>query len=171
MYAKQKASRKLIVSAAVILLLVGSLGAFALLRSETPETTPSGVTLAPATPEERKSSEDNKARIVEEEKQRSNSGDSSQSASSKRQVSVTVTSATAESVNAYVTGVFEEGGTCTATFTQGSTTISRTSVGFGNVSYTQCAPIAPSLPSTSGWSVKVNYSSAAAEGTSQAYSF
>jgi hypothetical protein len=73
-------------------------------------------------------------------------------------------------INAFVTGVFEDDGTCTATLTQGAQTITRTSVGFKNASYTQCTPINLSAANlgTSPWSVVVSYSSGTASGSSQA---
>lgn len=128
-------------------------------------TTPSGVKLAPATAQEKKEVNQNKAKIVQEQQS------SNTTTTGKKQVSITITSASSSSVNAYVTGVFEDNGMCSATFTQGTTAITRTSSGFSNVSYTQCTPITPNLPNNDGWSVVVKYSSDAAEGTSQAQSF
>lgn len=72
-------------------------------------------------------------------------------------------------VNAYVTGIFEEGGTCTATLTKGSKTITKTSTGFQNASYTQCAPmdLTGSSIESGDWSVVVSYSSSTASGKSE----
>lgn len=70
-------------------------------------------------------------------------------------------------------GVFEEGGTCTATFVKDGETRSKTSVGFQNSSYTQCAPIdlEPGFLTKGTWSVVVSYASPKAEGASISKNF
>jgi hypothetical protein len=137
-------------------------------RSTMTPVTPQGGNLATATEEEKQQAADNKDRIVEEQNNKPQPTQNSPTPTpAKKQVTVTITNANKDTVNAYVSGIFEDGGTCTATFTQGSTVVTRTSTGFKNVSYTQCAPIAPNLPSGGTWSVVVSYSSAAAEGTSK----
>jgi cytoskeletal protein RodZ len=85
--------------------------------------------------------------------------------SGKRAVTPRITSTEGSQVYAYVPGVFEDGGTCTATFTQGTQKIVKTSQGFANATYTSCSPI--SRPS-GAWTVIVSYSSSTAEGSSQA---
>lgn len=76
--------------------------------------------------------------------------------------SLVITEANGSVVRFYVNGVFEDGGTCTATATQGPQTVTRTSTGFKNVSYTQCPPIQWNLPSGS-WEVVVKYKSDTAD--------
>ncbi|MBX4197681.1 hypothetical protein KW801_03995 [Candidatus Saccharibacteria bacterium] len=79
-------------------------------------------------------------------------------------VSVVITEATSSTVKAYVIGVFEDGGSCTATASNGSQTVSGSSTGFQNVSYTQCPPISWSSALGAGqWTVTVNYKSATAQ--------
>lgn len=87
----------------------------------------------------------------------------------KKQVKPTITHADKTTVNAYVTGVFEDGGTCTVTLTQGNQTITKTSTGFQNASYTQCTPISLTDAGLSEgvWTVIVSYSSSTAEGKSE----
>jgi cytoskeletal protein RodZ len=71
----------------------------------------------------------------------------------------------------YVPGVFEEGGTCTYTFTKGSLKVEKTTQGFANVSNTGCAnlTLARSEFSQAGeWSLVLSYSSPAAKGSSAA---
>jgi len=85
----------------------------------------------------------------------------------KKSVQPIISYADKTTVNAYVPGIFEDGGVCTATFTQGSQTVSKTSEGFQNASYTQCAPFNSNLGSGE-WSVTVKYSSTNAEGSSTA---
>ena len=129
---------------------------------------PSGVKLKPATKEEKKEADQKKEEIVKEQSQQEAPPPTP---SGKKQVSVVITNASASSVNAYVSGIFEEGGTCSAIFTQGSMSITRTSQGFANVSYTQCAPITPNLSTGGSWSVVVSYNSASAEGKSEPQTF
>jgi len=88
---------------------------------------------------------------------------------SKKNVSPMVSGADRSTITAYVVGVFEEGGTCTATITQGATSFNKTSIGFGNSSYTQCMPIdisSGAIDDTKKWTVVVSYNSSAAIGTS-----
>lgn len=159
---KSSRSRVILVSFAIIAAIGIGYGIYhyAVKPDPVPET-PSGVKLAPPTEEEKQQSEDSKQKIVDQQ------ANSDTQNGGKKQVTVTITNATTDNVSSYVSGVLEDGGTCTATFTQGSTTVTRTSSGFSNVSYTQCAPITPSLPSGGSWSVTIKYSSPTSEGTSQ----
>jgi hypothetical protein len=91
---------------------------------------------------------------------------SSTPSSGQKQVTPIITSASSTEVRAYVTGVFEDGGTCTATVTNGAQKHTFTSTGVANSNYTQCAPIELTSISGSGWSVVVSYSSSAASGQS-----
>ncbi|CAN5402529.1 hypothetical protein BH10PAT3_BH10PAT3_4000 [soil metagenome] len=88
---------------------------------------------------------------------------------SKKKVTPVVSGADKNSVSAYVLGIFEDGGTCTTSITQGSQTFTRSSSGFENSSYTQCMPIDISsgmIDGTKKWTLTVSYTSALAEGTS-----
>lgn len=89
--------------------------------------------------------------------------------SGKKQVTPVITEADENQVTAYVPGIFEDGGTCTATFSHGSTTLTKTSQGFANATYTNCTPfnLGNSFFNATGqWSVTVAYKSASSEGTS-----
>jgi len=161
---KKRLNIKALAIMGIAVLVVGG-GVYAYIRHRDqpkPISAPAGVNLAPATPQEKAESQQNKERIVQQQ------ATTPPTTSTKKSVGVVITNASMTSVNAYVTGVFEDGGVCTATFTQGTTTITKTSTGFSNVSYTQCPPITPNLPNTDPWSVTMSYSSATAEGTSQA---
>jgi hypothetical protein len=83
-------------------------------------------------------------------------------------VAPVITSADSTSVKAFIQGVVEDGGTCTAKLSQGATNLTFTSDGFVNASYTSCAPIniTPAL-SKGSWTVTVSYSSSKAAGTSK----
>lgn len=146
----------------VVLLAIGFTG-YKIFYHKSSPTTADGkpVNLDPPTSENKAQTDARKDAIVEGEAQVKNnpSGSTKQSA-------VIITEATSNGVRAYVTGVFEEGGVCTASATMGSQIVTKTSQGFQNASYTQCAPINWDVPLNAGsWIIKVTYKSAAAEGT------
>lgn len=148
----------------VVVVVVAASGVYVLHQHNRPKnvvTTSSGVNLAPATEQEKQESADSKDKLSQPAPQPTTIS------SGKKQVTITITYVKADSIRAYATGVFEDGGVCTATFIQGTTTVTRTSSGFENVSYTQCAPITPNLPNTGTWTVVVSYNSSNATGTSQ----
>lgn len=119
------------------------------------------INLNPPTDQEKKDAEENKKSLAEEP------SPPSPTANGKKQVTPEISSATRSEVRAFVSGIFEDGGTCTATATKaGESSITAAKKGFKNVSYTQCEPIIWSLPD-SGWVVVVSYSSNTAEGQSE----
>ncbi|RTK95171.1 hypothetical protein EKI60_01805 [Candidatus Saccharibacteria bacterium] len=170
---KKTTSRKKLAIAGALVILVagGSVAVWELSnRDSDPASTERKPTInyGPATDTEKKEADANKDRIVKEQEQ---NNPSPETPSGKKAVTPTITSTTG-SIKAYVSGIFEEGGTCTATFSKGDSKLSRTSVGFQNVSYTQCAPIdiSDGFLSPGTWSLVVSYSSATAEGSSGAQS-
>lgn len=73
-------------------------------------------------------------------------------------------------ISATINGVYEDGGTCTATITQGEKVVTVSSKGFADATTTSCTPIRidrSEFGSAGEWSVVVSYSSDAAEGQSQ----
>lgn len=143
---------------------------------------PTGTATGQSTPQNTSSNNINYGPPTQQEKdaaqvhkdQLANQSVSSNSSSSTgiKQVTPIITSINPDgaSVYAYVLGVFEEGGTCTAVAQKGSTTITGQSAGFQNSNYTSCYPISFSTPLTKGsWSVTVNYSSSTAKGSSNPY--
>ncbi len=88
-------------------------------------------------------------------------------------MTVVITAQSSSSVNAYVSGVIEDGGACTATFTKDGSNFSNSSASIANVSYTQCAPIRPDTNKLSSgtWKVTVSYKSETAEGVSTPATF
>jgi hypothetical protein len=124
----------------------------------------------PPTEEEKAQADTHKDELVDrmnEEKKQSESA-------TKKQVAPVITNVGQSGddirIMGYVAGIFEDNGTCTATFTRGSLTVTRTSDGFTNVSTTDCAPIsAPgsAFPEGGEWQVILSYTSAAAAGSSQ----
>jgi hypothetical protein len=95
--------------------------------------------------------------------------DKNAQASGKKSVTPVITSTSKNPVTIYgqVSGVFENGGTCTASFTQSDKApVTASSQGIENASYTTCPPItAPPLDGGT-WQVTLNYNSATAQGTS-----
>lgn len=141
-------------------------------QMDSPETAASEpINFDPPTATEQQDAEETKDRIVSEQENSSSTPNPGQpqSPGSKKGVTPTITEASRSVVKVYVTGIFEEGGTCTATFTKGSQTLTKSSDGFQNASYTQCAPIELSgnFLSSGKWSVTVKYSSSVSEGTSE----
>ena len=162
--------KRLLVTLAILMVFAGGSGAVWVAKNRantdsSPEARKPTINYTPGTATEKKETEDNKDRIVNEQQQ---TPASSSDTGNKKTVTPIITSSTG-SVRGSVNGIFEEGGTCTATFKKSDTTLTRTSAGFQNVSYTQCAPIAinDGFLSPGTWSVTLSYSSATAEGTSQ----
>jgi hypothetical protein len=87
--------------------------------------------------------------------------------SGKKQITPVIINADQSGVNAQISGIFEDNGTCTAraVFGSSSNTVTKSSAGFGNASYTNCTPISWSL-SAGTWTVTVSYSSPTSSGTS-----
>ncbi len=70
---------------------------------------------------------------------------------------------------AYVTGVSEEGGSCTLTATHGDQTVSKTVSASQNSSTTDCRAFLiarDQFPSSGDWEIKISYKSDSASGTS-----
>lgn len=170
---KTKANRnkKLLIGSIVTVSVIGLSAGFFIYKSRDNQpvnevTTDTGQTVnyTPATTEEKKEAEDKKEEIVKQKDQKENTTSPS---TGKVVVKPTITNTTG-SINAYVSGIFEEGGTCTAIFTKDSTTLTKTAAGFQNVSYTQCAPIdvEPGFLSPGQWTIIVKYVSDKSEGSS-----
>jgi len=123
---------------------------------DTPSDTITSGATAEQVKEEEAANAASKAAIINDSKPSDNNSPPPTSIKS----SVVISSATSSGVSAYVTGVFEEEGACTVTATQDSKSYTKTSTGFQNASYTQCAPIIWDAALTSGtWSIVVIYES------------
>jgi cytoskeletal protein RodZ len=164
-------SKKTLIIVLVILITLAGI-VYAKHRNSSNENNPSGNTAAtankqsinynPPTDQEKKDTEAHKQNLENPPPPPPTTS------SGKVQVTPTITSYDSGKVYALVTGVFEEGGTCTATATKsGSQPVIGTSEGFGNSNYTSCTPISLSLPAGT-WSLTVSYSSTKAEGKSEA---
>jgi len=117
---------------------------------------------------------------VDQNKAALGSGSNNQSGTStdgKRSVSVVISYADLSGddvqVNSYVSGIFEDGGTCTLTLTNGSKTVTKTGQGAGDASHTDCAPfsIPQSELGSGSWKAVVSYSSNDADGASSPANF
>ena len=125
------------------------------------------------TEQEKADSEAHKDDIVKQQNEdKQNQGNGSQD---QKTVTPIITDAsqngTSIRVAGYVSGIFEDGGTCTITITKGTAKITKTAQAFANVSTTQCSPVTidrSEFPDAGQWQVTLAYNSAAAKGTSQA---
>lgn len=158
----KKLNRKtLLLGAAILLFLVLASSGWVYWHKSSQPTITSGDDLSPAAAADKQEIADRKNQIVQDQKNQT-----SLQNSGTKNISVIITEASATDVRGYANGVFEDGGICTATATYGSQTFSRTSTGFGNVSYTQCAPINWNPPLSRGtWTVNLSYKSAMASGS------
>jgi cytoskeletal protein RodZ len=165
-----KLSKSLVI---VVLVLVLGVGAYALLHNKqngsssssnkSGNSSPnSNINYGPPTDAEKQETQSHK-----DELSQNNPPSPPPTSSGKKAVTPVITSATHSQINAYVPGIFEDGGTCTATLTKGSNKITKSSQGFANVSYTSCVPIDVSA-SGGTWTITVVYNSKTAEGSSQA---
>lgn len=165
-------SKKLVLLLLILALSTLVIGGFLFYENRntaknTGEANPEGtevINLDPPTENDRRAVEQHKEELASQQ-QVSNAN--SPAPGQKKQVYPVITSALKTEIRAYVPSIVEDGGTCTATATQGSQTVIKTSEGFGDASTTQCAPIIISLGSGT-WSVIVTYSSSTAEGKSRA---
>ncbi|MBX4197078.1 hypothetical protein KW801_00795 [Candidatus Saccharibacteria bacterium] len=111
------------------------------------------VNLNPPTQDQKNDGESHKNSITQKDDQIKDGG------SPNSQATVVITEKSSTVIRAYISGVLEDGGTCTATATApGQATVSASSTGFKNVSYTQCAPINWNL-SSGDWTITLSYKS------------
>lgn len=170
---RRKASKKIILAVLTACIVVGSIAYIVYAQQNKQPTKPSKpITYSGPSEQDKKDAADNKKEVAAQqtiENQPSSSG------SQKKQVNPVITNARQSdqqiTINAYISGVFEEGGTCTAVATKGSSVVTHKSNAFADATTTSCAPIfidRSAFPDSGSWSVVVNYSSNSAEGKSQA---
>jgi len=170
-----------LVAVALVLVLAAGGGVYALQRRSdkaatvpppaAPAVAPNTVNNAPATAAEKKAAEDNKDRLIQEIKDQANGTPTSQTVAPVITELRQGASGADVSVNAYVSGVFEDGGTCTVTATQGTDSITATSQAFANATTTDCAPITiarSKFGKTGDWSFVVSYNSDTSKGQTKA---
>ncbi len=128
------------------------------------EPAPGGINLDPPTDEDKAAVEENKDKLSDQP-----------STAPAPKGSATVVIARSEQysdieITAYVSNLFEDGGTCTLTLKNGSHTISRQSTGFQDARKTTCPAFSiprSEFPVTGAWKITVSYSSAAANGSAE----
>jgi cytoskeletal protein RodZ len=166
--------RPLLTLGIVLALLLGGGLAYAQLKSNQPSNQPASnasdrqsgdyINLTPPTEQDKNDAAQNKKNLAND-----TPSPPSTVPDGKKEVTPVITNASTSEVRAYVPGIFEDGGTCKATATKGSQTVTKSSAGFADVNKTSCVPIKWSLAG-SGWSVILSYSSSTAQGKSEAYS-
>lgn len=148
----------------------GKINLFGAKKTEQPVIAPGEVNYNPPTEEEQQAADEQKEAITKEQEQPSNpTTPTNPQTGTKKAVKPVVTRSGGGEVAGFIPGIVENGGTCTATFTSGSNTVTKTSQGFANASTTNCTPISYAGSGvTAGWSVTLTYSSNTSEGTSDA---
>jgi hypothetical protein len=121
----------------------------------------------PATEDEKQQAEDAKDRIVAQQEAENSDTPTNEG---RRTVDPVITYAGTDEVNAFISGVVEDGGTCTLTASQQSKSFTRKSSASRNASTTDCAAFTLSSSDFNNkgeWSVTVSYSSPTSTGTSK----
>ncbi len=131
------------------------------------------IDLNPSTKEDAKRAEANKEKNLAREEAINNQ--SAQSPNTKKSVKPTITYSglygSVVEVGGYVSDVFEDGGTCTATFTQGDTSFSKSVTAIKNINSVDCPVMSAKkdeFSQSNKWLVTVTYDSLTAFGKSDA---
>ncbi len=170
---RKRISKRVLVAIIVAACIVGSVAYIVYAQKADNDTNKKrkSITYSGPSEQDKKDAEDENSSASKREEIENNQ---SATTSSKKQVNPVITNANQSgdqvTVNAYISGVFEDGGTCTMTATKGTKTITRTSKAFADATTTNCSPLSidRSAFSESGtWGVVVSYSSNSAEGKSQ----
>lgn len=169
---RRKTSKKVVLAVLTACVVVGSV-AYIVYAQQTkqPAKPNKPITYSGPSEQDKKDAEDNKKEVAAQQAIENQSSNTSQ----KKQVNPVITNARQSAqqitINAYISGVFEDGGTCTAVATKGSASVTRSSKAFADATTTSCAPIfvdRSAFPESGSWNVVVSYSSNTAEGKSQA---
>lgn len=118
------------------------------------------VNLSPPTSSDKNAVDANKQNIANQQSSQSSGGRGGAAV-----VTPVITSTSPTNVRAYIQGVVEDGGTCTATFSQGSVSHSASSTGVANVSTTACPAISVSGVSGGTWTLVYSYRSSSSSGS------
>ena len=169
-----KAKKNLVFIIIPLILVVVVVIIFLIFRANSNKDQDATINYSPATQIEKQESEDKKEEIVKDNKNDiASANNQPQNQQSVKQVIPVITNASSGSINGFVGGIFEDGGVCKATFTNGTSSLSKSSEGFKNVSTTQCTPIImdKGLLSPGQWSVTLSYASNTANGISTTKTF
>lgn len=177
----KKPSKKVLLVLAALIVLAGAGGAFYFNKAnnsgqtaQNPTIQEGKINLDPPTEEDAKRVDANKKKVEARQEQEKIQAAAPPS-SSKKQVKPVITYAgqygQAVEVGAGVNGIFEDGGVCTATFSKGALSFTKSVNAVKNMSAVDC----PVMSAGSGefaqkgvWNITVNYSSATAAGDSDA---
>lgn len=169
---KLTGKKSLVITAAIIAVAAASFGGYKHFHAqpvEPPGKPTSPINYGPATQEEKDQAQANKERLAEQNQQTE-----STATTSGKPVTPVITNASQIqqeiTINAYVGGIFENGGTCTFTISQGSTKLTKTNEAFANASTTDCPPVRmqrSEFPTGGDWQVILDYSSGTHSGTTQ----
>ncbi len=172
---KNKKSKKIVVilSAIAAIIFAGAVWWFFIrpesgANSTQPDLNEEAINYSPPTETEKSEADTHKDEIVSKQNQPKPNNNAEKS------TPITVTTAALNGKNVevrgYISGIVQENGTCTYSFT-GNGTIIKTSVGVADVSTTNCGVSVPrtSLPGT-GWKVVISYKSGATTASSSAQS-
>ena len=168
--------RKKWLLALLLVLLVAGGVAFAATR---PNSSPNGSGQQPTTGSAKKSAKTSSVNLNPPTEEQNNAAhDTSSQASAtnsdgKKVATPIITSYDQQEVRAFVNGVIEDGGTCTATYTHGGDVVTASSKGISDAGHTTCGPMKLVGPVNiqGDWSVTVTYSSSGYYGKSQATTF
>jgi len=136
---------------------------------------PGYINLEPATEEDKQRADTNKQRLIERQEQEKNQ--QPQPAGTKKEVMPAVYVGQYQNtieVDASVASIFEDGGTCIATFTRGDLSFAKSVQAVKNVNTVDCPTMSALISEFSQkgpWSVTVKYTSGSAEGTSKPMDF
>lgn len=154
----------IIVAVVALAIAAGVVGFFAVkhFTQDKAELPVGGVNYDPPTSAEKKEAEEHKKEL-EEQANTTTSG-----ANANATATVTITYLSVSETRGFVSGVVEEGGTCTLTLIKGSTKVTATSTAIDDVNKTTCGPISvdPSKLSSGEWDATLSYTSPTISGTS-----
>lgn len=171
---KKKKLTTLVLIGLVVLIICGVL-IFILMRRDSPDMSSTGIVsqdginFDPPTEEDKEAVEQNK----EELSQGQTPAPTTPAPDGRTSRTPVITYAQQYAANVettgYVPGVFEDGGTCKATFSKGSLRIVKESAGFADVNRTSCTPISVPVAEFSEkgkWTVILSYESSSSTGIS-----
>ena len=169
---KRKISRKILLISIIIVVAVGFFVYVAYAQQNKDNTKPrKPITYSGPTEQDKKDAEDeNSPASTRENIESSNTNSTS---ASKKQVTPIITNASQSgqqvTINSYVSGIFEDGGTCVMKAAKGNNSFSRSVSAFADATTTSCSPLfieSSSFSEKGDWTITISYSSKTAEGTS-----
>lgn len=167
---KKKNKKKVIIGIVLAVLILASAGAFIYHRSQD-EKPLYFVNYDGPTEEEQKAADDQKDKNTARDELEKSYEDNPPTG--QREVAVSISDAgqydSTVEVRAVVSGVYEDGGSCTAVFEQNGQEVRVDTVAFRDASTVQCGALdtpRSSFPAGGKWNVRVVYASGTSQGTS-----